>query len=217
MKFKAYLTFLTSSLFLIVTLLLASCNKTSTKEAGADNIIIKSDSLTSMEQRSMNEPDKKYAPDTLTVNNIKVNGIPFYTSLKELTEAFGKPDSIVKPNYECGPYSDSVKNKGLKQYWYGESTFHVIGDKAEIDLIDFTDGKFTIEHPLVTLSKATTVDDLKEVFPNSVNLSFFRSDPADTKKMYQFVRFSPGGKQDSMFFLKFKDDKLISFAFWHPC
>ncbi len=216
MKLKAYLSFLTSSLFLIVTLLLASCSENSDKKTSATEAIVKPDTLTAIQKEEMEETKKKYSPDTLEINSIRVNGIPFYASLKQLIDTFGKPDSIVKPYYECGPYSDTTKIKNLKQYWYGESSFHVINDKAEIDNIDFSDGKFTIESFQIKLNKKTTVDDLKKVFPNSVNLSIFRADP-DTKEMYQFVRFSPGRSYDSMFFLKFKDNKLISFAFWHPC
>ncbi|MFN3405956.1 MAG: hypothetical protein ACK40G_17810 [Cytophagaceae bacterium] len=147
--------------------------------------------------------------DKVKVNNI----IPFKTTVKNIKNILGKADSVVKVTNDCPGYFNFEK---VSLHYYGNSVFESLKDTIVIQKIVFKDKIFSLNSPYITFNSQTTLEELKNILPVSINESFLFNDPV-TKLEYRLVRIAPKTNFDDRWILKFLEGYLVEIEYWVPC
>ena len=72
------------------------------------------------------EETKKSASLEINIGNIKFKEISLYTSKESILETLGKPNKIIEPKYDCGPFSEAWQEMKFFQYSYEGMNFIVV-------------------------------------------------------------------------------------------
>ena len=153
-------------------------------------------------------------PEVLDFDSVLLNNkIPFQTTVQKLKYHFGKPDSIIVKNYDCGGY---FEEGDVSIYYYGLTSFETKGDTAAIQNIDLGTGRFRLKFKNIFLDRNTSLSDLKKIFPISISKSYMLRE-ASKNKDYQFVRIYPRTNYDDEWVLTFYNGKLIEIDYWIDC
>ena len=157
--------------------------------------------------------------EVLDTDSIWLNdAIPFLTSQKEVLCKLGKPDFITTPNFECGAYIAGEEPWGdTVNVWHYKGTKLVaFKDKATIMVIKIRGWDCTLHHPRIIFSGYTTLEDVAEVFPLSVQ-KVYNWEDVSNGKVYQVVSISTIPNSDDKWHLKFFQNKLVEIEHWTPC
>ena len=170
--------------------------------------------ILAQKEKQQTEPTKKVIASqledisvTVDANRISYNNINFTDTKARMLSIMGKPDSIVEPKYECGPFSEAWENMKFYQYFYGNMNFIVYNEKAEIqDLYFASNEQLKIQN--IELDGSMSFDQVAKLL--GIDLS---------KGQYNKNRIIIFHEVeiDEHYFLKFKDNKLHSFDRLEPC
>ena len=150
-------------------------------------------------------PKKDYLYLTVNSDSMSFRGIHLFISQKEMTAMMGTPDSIVRPMYECGFYSEDEQGSEFYQYFYGKLNFMVYEGKAELEFVEFEAGDQIILNEVV-LTAGMSFDEMAA----SLGLEITEN-TAKTNLTIETIGL------DEHYYLKFKDEKLHKFERWTPC
>lgn len=151
--------------------------------------------------------------EVLDMDSVYVNGvIPFTTTVKQLIEKLGKPDSILSRNYDCGGYFE----KPVEVYCYGQTRFEAFENEVVIREISFKEGKFNLKTTKQVWTNKTSLKDIGRYYPQAVDESYDWENPSN-KKIYRIVRIQPKTNYDDLWVLKFYNGKLVEMEYWIPC
>ena len=151
--------------------------------------------------------------DIVEYDEISVNGINTKSSESELLKAFGEPNSITEPNYECGALSPAWNDVEVKLYSWDGIEFHCVDGVLEIGKIDFSKTNPRIKTKQLTLDKSTKLSQLKKAFPNSYKAWEGQKDKDGTSTFYLLTEENI----DSQFHIIIENGKIIGFELFHPC
>ncbi len=164
------------------------------------------------------QSDKKLV-EVLDKDSIWLNDdIKFVTTQTELKNKLGSPDSVTYPNFECGAYISGVEPWGdsISVWYFKGAEFVAFKDVAELRSVEFSEWEWTLHNPSLVLSRQTTLNDLKAVFPYSVSKSYEWVDARDNRS-FILVRIAPKSGWDDQWVLKFYDKYLVEIEYWSPC
>jgi hypothetical protein len=146
--------------------------------------------------------------------SVKLNGsIPMASSFKRLVTMWGKPDSIVTPDYEN--ISTSYFDGDFKYCYYKDIQFEKKGDSTAFRSIDFRKSKGAyLLNGKMKLSNATTIDDFKKLFPKTIENNELHGTDMD-KDQWIRVATSSNYSDDAWIFLFDRNNgKLLSVDYW---
>ena len=147
----------------------------------------------------------------LNLDEIKFNGLNFYSSKNQIIEKLGKPKKEYTPNYECGDFSSEEQGVIYYNLDYGNIKFTGNENaKYAINEINFANDKSLIlYYKNHKLTCETTLNELTEIFGkeiinqigNRLNGSFLIRHP----------------EYDNGIRFEVKNGKLITLEYWSPC
>ncbi|MFL5730257.1 MAG: hypothetical protein ACJ75J_12295 [Cytophagaceae bacterium] len=116
------------------------------------------------------EEEKKPLYSRLETDGIQIGKVSFQTPFKLFSQAMGKPDSIVDPKYTAGWFAEA--NIPVKLYYFKGSSYHVFRDTAQMQRLDFkVNPALEFSRKNIRLNSKTTIEDIKEYFPESYTSS----------------------------------------------
>ena len=119
----------------------------------------------------------------------------------------GKPDSIVEPKYDCGPFSEEWQGIKFYQYFYGDMNFIVYQDLAEIQDVNFSRSE-SLKISGVEFTRETDFDTALEKLGIELN--------EDNYSKAQILIY-PEEPLDEYYILKFENGRLQQFDRFEPC
>ncbi|MCA4778007.1 hypothetical protein OBK27_12700 [Empedobacter falsenii] len=147
----------------------------------------------------------------LDFDEIKFNGLNFYSSKNQIIEKLGNPKTEYIPNYECGDLSSDLKGVAYYNLDYGNVIF--TGNQKEnylIRKIDFENDKSLIlYYQKHKLTCETTLNELVEIFGKQI-IELIGSEP-NGAFIIQHSEYDNGIR------FEIKNGKLITFEYWSPC
>ena len=154
-------------------------------------------------------------PDSLLI----MGSLQTLTTKESLISTLGEPDSTVTVReIECPNYFYRYcPNEYEKLYW-GNSHFEVCNDKAVVSVIYFSENEDInlIYKGEVELSHLTTVDYMRQYFPNTVEkIGDIKVYQEGTYQSFSLPVKPVRAESGWMFF--FRDDKLKRLSYWFPC
>jgi hypothetical protein len=115
--------------------------------------------------------------DTITIEDIKINGLPLRITSDVLIEKFGQPDTIWEYGGAFTPKEfliDSTTRRPLREelinhraYFYKGLRFAVWNNDALLEEINFMECDYKLDYNGFEFSKRTTIKDFKKMYPNS--------------------------------------------------
>lgn len=137
------------------------------------------------------------------------NKLHLNTNLRQFEALWGKPDSIITPNY------NEICAAGFEedfQYLFKDgSTFEIFKDSILLGEIFFTGNNF-ITYKGVTLNRHTTLADIIRLFPHAVKQAEYEGTPEEIK-----LRDTANKDSDSSILLFFREGKLERLVNFIPC
>lgn len=120
------------------------------------------------QNQSTSELDSEYmTPDSLLI----MGSLQTLTTKRELISKLGEPDStVIVREIECPHYFYRFCPNEYERLYWGNSHFEVCNDKAVVSAIYFSENEDInlIYKGEVELSHQTTVDYMRQYFPNTV-------------------------------------------------
>ena len=125
---------------------------------------------------------ESFKPDTLNIQQLRINNKPLFTSKDSLLILYGQPDRIIDSAGGFAKQEDF--DKGLERqmsynlYIYPNIRFAVYENKAQVNHIDFRNGDIKVTYPKGLLSNKFDLQQAKEQFPVSYdwrNVAFSRA------------------------------------------
>ncbi len=201
----------TWSLLLAVSLLAGACNQVAESRAGpaaatADTPVMPVNAETAAAQNPA-------ALETISPQEVRINGLSFETTTAALVKTLGKPDRIRTNVVECRGYFKDDKGDS---YQYDSTTFEVNNQRAVSRSVDFRSGKFRITIGQQVLDRHTTLDDIRRRYPLAASKVTEWQTTASAGKMYQVVSIRNPG-MDDVWQLYFDHGKLVEFEYYRPC
>jgi len=160
-----------------------------------------------------------------TINNLKINGIPFLTDQKTILKTFGKPSKQFAPHYECGFFSDG---QGVTYYALEYPALNWIGNQKEgyqVDNIFFSAGSgWFITYKGKKLSAQTTPKEFMQL--TKTNTSMVNTGGENPDDLIKFIGDRnlktisvdlPSQTDDGKYIFYFYKDKLCKVEYWSPC
>lgn len=179
---------------------------------------------------SFNTYGQAHLVDTVTTHDFDYQNVPFNTTVEDLEAKLGKPDTVlVLGRGDVKTVEDvrqiSSNDFGLPPealYRYGDTlSYRVKGARAQLATISFRNmsryGR--LNYPSFVLSKSTTLEDMKQAFPNSYasknrgddgGISAFKSEEEQRKYIHMQI-FSE--EEERTFFVSFYEGKLDQIVF----
>jgi len=150
-------------------------------------------------------------PDILDYKSISILGVTWESTEKDLIKTFGNPDTLFNPKYECGAYStDQQDINSVTLFRYSNIDFLIVDNRVVFQDIYFDkESNFELKADNCTLSNNTTIDQLKELFPNS-----YKNWLTDEHRIF---RLWPCQQCDGEIWLHIKNDHIEKVQFWEPC
>lgn len=137
------------------------------------------------------------------------NKLHLNTNLRQFEILWGKPDSIITPDY------NEICAAGFEedfQYLFKDgSAFEIFKDSILFGEILFEGNNF-ITYSGVTLNKHTTLSDIKHLFPQAVKQAGYEGTPEAIK-----LRDTANKDSDSSILLFFREGKLERLVNFIPC
>ena len=139
--------------------------------------------LTSCKENKKTDSDLPCRPERIDILHSEFNGNPIILSKSEIFKSFGKP-TFEKLN--CVTFSNITTNtKGLKyDCWiydsitkFGFDTYNKIG---YLSYLSFDQKNIKIKIPQIVLNSETTIDEIKDKFPNAYKLKILDSQNGNT-------------------------------------
>jgi hypothetical protein len=208
------------SIIVLIILGIASCNPNKQTQEQTAELTTKIQAVN--EVRPTEEPSnnaEQTPEEVMNMDSVWLNDqIPYTSTPSQVKEVLGEPDSVTTPNYECGAYIAGEEPWGeIVELMHFQGTRIVtFKDKAELVVIKVREWDCTLHHPKIILSGYTSLEELAEVFPKSVQQS---NDWKDVRNgnTYRLVLIAPKPNWDDKWVLKFLDNKLIEIEYWTPC
>ncbi len=144
---------------------------------------------------------------TLSIDEISYGGLKFKDTKSALIKVMGKPDSIVEPKYDCGPFSEEWQGIKFYQYFYGDMNFIVYQDLAEIQDVNFSRSE-SLKISGVEFTRETDFDTALEKLGIELN--------EDNYSKAQILIY-PEEPLDEYYILKFENGRLQQFDRFEPC
>jgi hypothetical protein len=169
-------------------------------------------------------PDQNHANsiETLDADLMLFNGkVKRFFSLKDFKNNFGEPDStkLMKQEEPCAyvfQNLDPAKNLQYKFLYKNGSRFENSDEKVAVDEFKFTKNNFILYKGMI-FNASTTIAQLKEIFPNSV-------ENIGTMNVYgegelQMIQLREGDYElyDGHINIFLKNGKLFFMQWWLPC
>lgn len=149
----------------------------------------------------------KNASLEVSIGNIKFKGLSLYTSKELMLKTLGKPDKIIEPKYDCGPFSEAWQEMKFFQYFYDGMNF-IVDEKGEATIQDINlKENYSIEINGVVLDKNLTFNDVVEKLEIKPNKNYDRG----------MVLLIPNPYLDEEYILIFENGKLSKFDRIEPC
>lgn len=215
-------------LFISINVLLSSCIQHDKKPIGLSSTI-SADTSTAKVMHAVDKSNidrQKSIADTaievLNEKDILFNGkLKRYFSLSEFHSMLGKPDSIrllidEEPCTNIFQEADGSIDPQARYLFKNGTRFENLGDKVAIDEIKFSDGDFIVFRNR-RLNKHTTLDDLKDLFPNAVKKIRAIEVPGDGKLPAIQLREDSHNTSDGHINIFIKKGKLYALQWWFPC
>jgi len=152
-------------------------------------------------------------PDIVGYHELSINGINSSSTEMDLISVFGKPNLITEPNYACGPLSPEWNEVYVKLYRWDGIHFHMVDGKLEIGKIDFRKVNPKVKTRQLTFDKNTTLDELKNAYPNSY-LNWKEKNEKYNSKVFSVW---PSEFSDSEFHIIIENERIVEFRLFHPC
>lgn len=146
---------------------------------------------------------------------ISIKGIDWQSTRDDLLKAFGPPDTLFDPDYDCGFYSQhwQPEIKSVELFRYGMTEFLVVDNAVVLRNIYFDRPEFyELKTKHFTLSKHTTLIELERYFPNAFKAWKDSNDANDT-----LIRLLPCAGCDDMIYLHMEKGRIKRVQFWDPC
>jgi hypothetical protein len=154
-------------------------------------------------------------PDSLLI----MGSLQTLTMKESLISTLGEPDSIVTVReIECPNYFNRYCPNEYERLYWGNSHFEVCNDKAVVSVIYFSENEDInlIYKGEIELSHRTTVDYIRQYFPNTVKkLGDIKVYQESTYQSFTLPVQPERAESGWMFF--FRDDKLKRLDYWFPC
>ena len=149
--------------------------------------------------------------EVLNFQTAKLNDtVPGSLTKQRLLSTLGKPTKIENFDAECALTDEQEKAKVKKLYFYGKTKFFIFDNKAELTIVDFRSGMFTYKTFKLYLTKATTLQQVQKVYPNSVKAALKENGG-------KMVRLKPCKDCDGQCLLYFENGKLVQLEWWEEC
>lgn len=161
--------------------------------------------ITPPEIKTLPLPKKDFISITIPTDSMSFKGIELFISQKGMEEQMGAPDSIVRPMYECGFYSEEEQGRIFYQYFYDKLNFIVYDGRAELEFVTFEKGDQIIISN-VMIEGGMSFEEIGK------RLNFEVTE--NTSKT--IITIETYGL-DEHYYLHFIDEKLIKFERWTPC
>lgn len=210
---------------ILILFMSISCNNKNTNSIKASGSLIREEAIT----------ENKFEPDTTQVTNtqnevmneedILFNGrLKRYFTLKEFKKVFGKADSMKSLANEepCTFIFDTeLKNDNSNinefMYYYKDaSRFENHKAKVAVDEFRFIKNNFILFKG-IKLNSATTINDLKKLFPNAIsNIGTMDVYGEGNLQVIQ-LREDENNVSDGHINIFLKNGKLYFMHWWFPC
>ncbi|MCO6499060.1 MAG: hypothetical protein J5I47_01635 [Vicingus serpentipes] len=150
-------------------------------------------------------------PNVLNYKEIRVNGINWESTLDDIIQQFGQPDTAYDPKFECGAYSTEQQDiDSVALYHYPKIDFLIVDSQVVFRDIYFDENNtISLKTQNLKLDYNTTTDELKKLFPNSYK--HWLTDE------YGILRLWPCNYCDDEIWLHIKDGHIKRIQFWDPC
>jgi len=150
----------------------------------------------------------------LSPNNIKINGrLKFEDSYKNALTYFGKPDSIIKPNYN--EISNSYQDKEFKYCYYNGLKFEKYRDTLILRGIKFNSSKVYLTCNNMIFNSSTSLTEINTKMPGVILDTLGGTDmdkyivvTANTSKA------EVNGNDKWILTFDYKSEKLIEIDYW---
>lgn len=151
--------------------------------------------------------------ESLFIDKMTINDNLLIKSKADFIKIKGKPKYIHRNcrsnKYDCWSYENELATR-----------YYVSDSIASLNFVDFSYCNCSIQSPQLTLSKNTSLSEVKELFPIAYSMRNFGVDDPQYK---EFVRLHLIDGLDNEFYdvwgtiiLRFKDDKLANFEYSPP-
>lgn len=161
-------------------------------------------------------------PEVMDAKKILFDGkLPRFFSVQEFKTHFQKPDSTallidIQPCSYIFEYEDGSKDAD-DEYWYKDgSRFERSKDKLAVDEFRFIKDRFILYKDL-KLDSSTTVNDLKNHFPNAVKAIGELTVQKEGKLQVIILHEDHQNLSDGQIRLFLKEGKLYFIHWWFPC
>lgn len=113
---------------------------------------------------------EKTTSDTLCIDNIKFRNANLVLSIDYLVDKYGEPHRKIENGGLYRVFNS--KGKPIKKvrydlWFYDHITFSVWESKARLHVLIFKETSFKVETSKISLNKETTLEEIKQLFPNS--------------------------------------------------
>lgn len=213
-------------------LILISCNDKKTNSV--EKIKPSVEKKVNLETNDVSDPSKVELDSTkvtdgqsevMSEDEVLFNGkLKRYFTIKEFEKVFGKSDSIKQLAKEepCTFIFDTeLKNDGSNMddflyYYKGGSRFENYKEKMAVDEFRFTNTNFILFKG-VKLNSSTTINDLKNLFPNAMKEMGTMDVYKEGKLQVIQLREDENNVSDGHINIFIKKGKLFSLNWWFPC
>lgn len=148
---------------------------------------------------SANAQDK-----TILYKDIKLNGLLFNSTKKDIIKKFGNPQNVFEPNYECGFLSADWQGRKFYSLQYSALLFTGNDvDKYALEHVHFSKGKsLKVSYQGQIISEKTTIKAFESIFKAKVV----------NNEIYLYFK----GADDKLI-VTFKKGLLFEIEYWTPC
>ncbi|WP_291129315.1 hypothetical protein [Flavobacterium sp. UBA7682] len=173
------------------------------------------------------EPDsakiKDYPNEVMLEDDMLFNGkLKRYFSLKDFENVFGKADSIklLAEEEPCTYIFDTevqTNDSNDNQYFYKDgSRYENYKEKVAVDKFKFLKNNFIVYRGKI-LSSATSINDLKKLFPNAIQNIKTMEVVGEGKLQIIQLRDEENNLSDGHINVYLKKGKLYYIHWWFPC
>jgi hypothetical protein len=149
--------------------------------------------IISCEEKPAYEKDgwtvEQYQPELIEMSKATINGNSIISPIEKIKSIYGKPKEI-KEDCSIIPIHN---NQGEKTYdcWIYDSewsmVFKIDKDQAFLGFFNFEEKNMKIETPQISLSKNTTIKEIKKVFPISYSHRNIGAHHLQTEEGFQWI------------------------------
>lgn len=168
--------------------------------------------------KQVSEEVKDGQDDVMLAEDIRFNGkTKRIFDLKDFEKVFGKPDSIrLMADEEPCAYIFEEGTLEDKYLYKNGSCFENSREKVGVNEFRFLNGNYIL-YKDQRIDAATTLDDIKKIFPNSVQNIRKLERPGEGELPVIRLREDKEGISDGHINIYFKNNLIHSIWWWFPC